>query len=62
MPEVERLDMNETSPAELPANAHPPRRFDVAELLDGAGEIILVHNGADYRLRVTAANKLILTK
>ena len=31
-------------------------------LLKGAKEIIIVHNGADYRLRVTARGKLILTK
>lgn len=39
-----------------------PRRLDVGALLGQASEVILVHNGADYRLRITAANKLILTK
>lgn len=44
------------------SNIESPRRLNVAELLGEATEIILVHNGADYRLRITAANKLILTK
>lgn len=40
----------------------PPRRVAVRDLLAGATEIILVHEGQDYRLRVTRAGKLILTK
>lgn len=40
----------------------PLRRVAVRELLAGATEIILVHDGQDYRLRVTRAGKLILTK
>lgn len=38
------------------------RRYVVAELLQGAREIILDHDGSAYRLRVTASGKLILTK
>lgn len=40
----------------------PPRRWSVAELCGPGGEAILVHNGEDYRLRVTARGRLILTK
>ena len=38
------------------------RTFTSAELFDGADEIVLLHNGAHYRLRVTRQDKLILTK
>ncbi len=32
------------------------------ELFAGKGEIVLIHNGSAYRLRITRQNKLILTK
>lgn len=37
-------------------------RIELVELLGGRREAIIVHNGEDYRLRVTANGKLILTK
>jgi hemin uptake protein HemP len=39
-----------------------PRRVAVSDLLGGDEVVILMHNGQEYRLRVTRANKLILTK
>ena len=39
-----------------------PRRLKVSELLAGEREAILEHGGQDYRLRITANGKLILTK
>ncbi len=42
--------------------SRPPIRIQLANLLDGGREAIIVHNGEDYRLRVTANGKLILTK
>lgn len=39
-----------------------PIRIELAKLLDGRREAIIVHNGQDYRLRVTSNGKLILTK
>jgi hemin uptake protein HemP len=48
-----------------PVSSRPvgkPRRLKVSELLDGEREAILEHGGQDYRLRVTASGKLILTK
>ena len=48
--------------ASEPAATEAPRRINVADLLGDENEIVLVHNGADYRLRITAANRLILTK
>ena len=38
------------------------RRFKVSDLLGADNEAILEHRGQDYRLRVTASGKLILTK
>jgi len=32
------------------------------ELFEGAHEIIIVHKGVSYRLRITRQDKLILTK
>lgn len=38
------------------------RRIPVTDLLLGADEVVLVHQGQDYRLRLTQNGKLILTK
>jgi hemin uptake protein HemP len=38
------------------------RRLKVSELLAGDREAILEHDGQEYRLRITANGKLILTK
>jgi len=38
------------------------RVFTTAELFGGDDEIVVLHNGAPYRLRVTRQDKLILTK
>ena len=35
---------------------------DSAELFAGETEIVIVHNGVPYRLRITRQGKLILTK
>jgi hemin uptake protein HemP len=37
-------------------------RYKVSELLGSASEAILEHGGGEYRLRITANRKLILTK
>ena len=36
--------------------------IDIRDLLAGGREAIIVHGGERYRLRVTAKDKLILTK
>jgi hemin uptake protein HemP len=36
--------------------------LDVRDLLGGGKEVIILHAGERYRLRVTANDKLILTK
>ena len=38
------------------------RQFDVRDLLGDAREAVLIHGGEEYRLRITANGKLILTK
>ena len=39
-----------------------PRSIDSAALFAGSNELIIVHNGTPYRLRITRQDKLILTK
>ena len=39
-----------------------PRTLTTVELFAGRREIVIVHGDAKYRLRITRANKLILTK
>jgi hemin uptake protein HemP len=38
------------------------RRIPVGDLLGGGREVVLVHRNAEYRLRLTSNDKLILTK
>lgn len=40
----------------------PTREIDVASLIGTEREVVLLHRGERYRLRVTANGKLILTK
>ena len=51
--------MSPESPAEPP----PPKRvIRSAELFGEAREIVIRHEGEEYRLRITRNGKLILTK
>jgi hemin uptake protein HemP len=38
------------------------KRIKTADLMQGAREVILVHEGEEYILRITRTGKLILTK
>lgn len=40
----------------------PLRRIDTETLLQREREIVIVHRGQEYHLRVTKSGKLILTK
>ena len=54
-----------TPPAARPAPPAVPtadRQVPSAALFQGRREIIIVHQGQEYRLRITRADKLILTK
>jgi hemin uptake protein HemP len=45
-----------------PGTAKKPREVSSRELLGTEREIVIVHNGERYTLRLTVNNKLILTK
>lgn len=45
-----------------PTAATSERQVPSASLFQGRREIIIVHHGQEYRLRITRADKLILTK
>jgi hemin uptake protein HemP len=47
-----------------PGRSTPPsgREVPVQVILGGEREAVIVHNGVRYRLRITANDKLILTK
>ena len=42
--------------------SRPVRRIAIHEILDGGREAVLMHDGTEYRLRLTNNGKLILTK
>jgi hemin uptake protein HemP len=41
--------------------APTPKRVSSKDLLPPAGELVILHNGREYRLRLTQNGKLILT-
>ena len=45
-----------------PAPGETPRTITTEDLLAGRREIVIVHRGERYLLRVTRSGKLILTK
>jgi hemin uptake protein HemP len=47
------------TPARLPAQPAP--RLSSEQLLGPRGEVVIVHNGREYRLRITQNGRLILT-
>jgi hemin uptake protein HemP len=50
-------------PAKRPISpSKPAKRIAVSDLLDGGREAVLLHDGDEYRLRLTSNGKLILTK
>ena len=53
-----------TEPEQLPLQTCQPerKRITTAELMHGTREIIVLHRGEEYLLRITKAGKLILTK
>jgi hemin uptake protein HemP len=66
---ISQQDPESTPPLERsPAGTRPSpagtrvKRSKVSELLQGEREVILEHDSQNYRLRITANGKLILTK
>ncbi len=43
------------------AGSAPPQRVDSTALFGASRELIIQHNGREYRLRLTQNGKLILT-
>jgi hemin uptake protein HemP len=48
--------------AEERGEAAVPARIESSALFRGRREVVILHQGQEYRLRITRANKLILTK
>lgn len=44
------------------ADSKSTKRIQIDELLAGAQEIVIVHQGKEYTLRITARGRLILTR
>jgi hemin uptake protein HemP len=49
-------------PPAAPMLRPPRKRISTADLMQGAREIIVLHHGEEYLLRITKSGKLILTK
>ena len=50
-------------PAKRPVTVPPAiKRVAVSDLMAGGREAVLLHDGDEYRLRLTSNGKLILTK
>lgn len=49
-------------PVKRPLSINPIKRIAVSDLMAGGREAVLLHNGDEYRLRLTSNGKLILTK
>lgn len=50
-----------TPPPAKPSGEAPPPAFRSEDLFQGGKVILIVHQGREYALRITGANKLILT-
>ena len=58
-----RLTRDSQGKTKEPAGeAGGPRRLPLEAILGGRREVIIRHRGADYRLRLTSNDKLLLTK
>ena len=53
--------MSSKSEAIPQRKSEPPARVASDSLLGPRGELLIVHNGREYRLRLTQNGKLILT-
>ena len=53
--------MNSRAPSATPPAKEEPRRTSSQALLGAQRELLILHNGREYRLRLTQNGKLILT-
>ena len=49
-------------PAKCAAGLPHVRRMESTTLFERGREVVIVHHGQEYRLRITKSDKLILTK
>jgi hemin uptake protein HemP len=54
--------MKNTEAKSIVVNPGPPNRITTEQLFAGTNQVIIVHKGEEYRLRITSNDKLILTK
>ena len=59
---ADQFDKKHVPSADSARQAPKLLRMRVSDILDDSREAILEHNGQEYRLRITANGKLILTK
>jgi hemin uptake protein HemP len=55
------ISLNPVTPRRPDGAAEEARRVTSFDLLGARREIVIVHQGRDYRLRVTRSGKLMLT-
>jgi len=53
---------SQTSDPRYYAPRHPRLRVSTTDLMRGGRELVLLHEGEEYVLRITKTGKLILTK
>lgn len=54
-------DASRSAAASDVRSAAAPRRIASRDLFEGGKELVIAHEGRDYRLRITQNGKLILT-
>jgi hemin uptake protein HemP len=59
---IARIPRVSQAPETTPPAGKAAARIDSRRLFAGGREVVITHDGADYRLRLTASGKLILTK
>jgi hemin uptake protein HemP len=62
MPSIPPLSVEQLAERERNGDAQAIPIIDSATLMGGRRELIIQHGTGSYRLRITASNKLILTK
>ena len=62
VPEMKHEQASRSAEGSGETGQQAARRIEIGCLLGGAREAIIVHNGEDYRLRITSRGRLILTK
>jgi hemin uptake protein HemP len=55
------MTSTQSKPVEQRGPIPAPKAVTAVQLLGGARELVIVHNGREYRLRITQNGKLILT-